>query len=472
MQSLQMLQAALTAAQPQVTQPTMVGQPQQGSQYPAGGGGNETARLGAMVSSVIGGGRGNRGGGINPTKNELELATLGGTEPLSQALLDAQNEYGMDRRTYEQTQQQRFSTQSGIGRSEQLFDLFRGKRAFKNMQESRNAYQVEAQDYQISQQKRILAAEMQRREDYVKNALPQYVANNPGVNHQAAVAFLTQAAAQNMPMEKILPNGPVQPTPETYIDTDPNSPSYQSEMTRFRAPNGQIMTGDKWEPFVSKGPTAKTTGEKTTKGKHYADGVEFDVTYGAPDATGALPILAMNPTGKNVDEKPFVQMSPENRKYGSMVANATNLVAQALPLLFDENGNWNSLEAITPMSKTKAALLAYKNAIRMSIRPESGAAVPESEVIAAEEMYLPKVTDSDFIAQSKVQRFAEYQKRMYNGMFDGFTGVPENLGFVDYMQPWMDTPVAQAASLMNQMDDADAEIDARLQAALKAAGID
>ena len=127
---------------------------------------------------------------------------------------------------------------------------------------------------------------------------------------------------------------------------------------------------------------------------------------------------------------------------------------------------------ITPMSKTKAALLAYKNAIRMSIRPESGAAVPESEVIAAEEMYLPKVTDSDFIAQSKVQRFAEYQKRMYNGMFDGFTGVPENLGFVDYMQPWMDTPVAQAASLMNQMDDADAEIDARLQAALKAAGID
>ena len=175
MQSLQMLQAALTAAQPQVTQPTMAGQQQQqGGQYPAGGGGgNEVARLGAMVSNVMGGGRGNRGGGgINPTKNELELATLGGTEPLSQALLDAQNEYGMDRRTYEQTQQQRFSTQSGIGRSEQLFDLFRGKRAFKNMQESRNAYQVEAQDYQISQQKRILAAEMQRREEYVKNALP------------------------------------------------------------------------------------------------------------------------------------------------------------------------------------------------------------------------------------------------------------------------------------------------------------
>ena len=50
----------------------------------------------------------------------------------------------------------------------------------------------------------------------------------------------------------------------------------------------------------------------------------------------------MNPTGKNTEEKPFVQMSPENRKYGSMVANATNLVAESLPLLFDETSSTNN----------------------------------------------------------------------------------------------------------------------------------
>ena len=162
-------------------------------------------------------------------------------------------------------------------------------------------------------------------------------------------------------------------------------------------------------------------------------------------------------------------MPEPNRKYGSMVANTTAIIAQALPVLFDEQGNWKGIKAQVPMSEEKAALLAYKNAVLQSIRPESGAAVPPEEVKKANELYLPDWNDSDLIAQSKVQRFATYQKRMYNAMFEGYRDIPENLGYTDYTQPWMDTPVAQVAEEVNVLEEVDAELEAEFQAALERA---
>ena len=457
MQSLTMLQAALTAAQPKVDDAQMAGQVP--TSPGVGGPGNTAAAVGNMASGLL---RGNQGG-IAPTKNAMQLAELGGTQPLSTELEAAMMEAGTDRRRYAQTASQRFSTATGIGRAESLYDLFRGKRAFKDMQESEQTLREEQINQRRLQEQSMLQAESERRAEYVKNLLPQYIANNPGINHQAAVAFLTQAAAQDMPVEKVLPEGAPTPVKETYID-----PQTKAEMTRWRHPEtGQIMQGDQWKPFVSKGASAKTTGAAPKQMLTYEDGIEYQTTYSpVPDANGDLQILGRTPTGKNVNVKPFVQMSPENRKYGSMVANATALVSQALPLMFDTNGDWNSAETLVPGSDAKSALLAYKNAIRQSIRPESGAAVPPEEVEAAEMMYLPKHTDSDVTAQGKVLRFAEYQSRMYNGMFSGFSEVPENMMFTDYTQPWMDTVPAQIAQVKNQVEDKNTELDAAFQAAM------
>ena len=461
MQTLQMLQAALMSAAPQVTQSEMLGAgPVAGKGGPAAAG----ASVGNMLQGQMIGGKRVQGG-INPVKNEVLLATMGGTEPLSQALLDAQDQYGLDKRTYDQASTQRFSRQSGLGRGEMLYDLFRGKKAFKDMQESRNNLQTEAQDYQIAQQKRILGAEMERRKEYVKNALPQYIANNPNVSHQAAIGFLTEAAKQNMPMEKILPDGPVLPVKEEFLGPGGN------KMQRWRNPqNGAIMTGEQWQPFVVAGPTDKTKGSETKWVTSYdEDGNEFQQQYGPPDANGSPQILQTIATGKNIETKPFSAMPEPNRKYGSMVANTTAIIAQALPVLFDEQGNWKGIKAQVPMSEEKAALLAYKNAVLQSIRPESGAAVPPEEVKKANELYLPDWNDSDLIAQSKVQRFATYQKRMYNAMFEGYRDIPENLGYTDYTQPWMDTPVAQVAEEVNVLEEVDAELEAEFQAALERA---
>lgn len=451
MQSLTMLQAALQAASPQVTEPTVLGTPGEGGPTPMVPGGTGPASLGAAAGGLVRG-MTNRGGGINPAQDELERSLLGGTIDLPEELLDAGDQYAADARTYSHTLSRRF--RGNLGGAEAIFDLVRGRKAHKDMLESRNDLRQKQIEYKQAQEQALVEKEMKWRQEYVKNLLPQYIANNPGISHQAAVKFLTQAAAQKMPVDKVLPSGPVKPVAEKYID-----PETKAEMTRFRNPvSGQIMTGEQWEPFISKGPDAKTTGATATPKQMLTyddDGNEYQTTYvPVPDANGELPILGRQATGKNIETKPFSAMSPENKKYGSMVSNATTLVANSLPLMFDQDtGNWNSHLVIIPGSEEKAAYLAYRNAVRQSIRPESGAAVPEAEVEAAEMMYLPGLTDSDLTAQKKVQRFAEYQKRMYTTMFEGYRDVPENLSFVDYMQPWMGTPAAQAAAVDIDLDD-------------------
>ena len=416
----------------------------------------------ALAGNLMGG-----RGGINPSRNELELAMMGGTQDIPADLLVAQDNMSVAARRYQQTRENRFG--GGLGRMESIFDMVRGKRAHEDFLEARNEYQVERTQYQQQQQQAMVQAEMKKRAEYVKNALPLITYANPELPHQAAVALATQAAAQNMPIEKLIPEDLPTPVRDEYLD-----PTTKATMVRWRNPKtGAIMTGENWEPQMVKGATDTTTGKGNTwKLTYDADGNEFQTYLSPPDQNGEIQVLGTMPTGKNKDTKPLAAMSAENKKYAPMLANSTNLVAESLPNLFDsETGNWVGARVLVPMSKEKIAMQGLENAIRQSIRPESGAAVPESEVIAAFELYRPNWHDGDAVAQAKVQRFAEYQKRMYNSMFEGYTDIPENLMFTDYMQPWMKTPAAQEGAIVNAVEDANADLDARLQSAIQAAGI-
>ena len=73
-------------------------------------------------------------------------------------------------------------------------------------------------------------------------------------------------------------------------------------------------------------------------------------------------------------------------------------------------------------------------------------------------MYLPDWSDSSLIANQKMQSFAQYQRRMYDGMFAGFTDVPDSLRYIDYIQPWMDTDIGQVAALVNKIETDQANI--------------
>lgn len=349
---------------------------------------------------------------------------------------------------------QKFGLGSRVGIAEALFDAVRAPFTRKKLGEAREDRMLAEQDFRQRKLNAEVDKENQRRKEYVENVMPMLKEKFPGMDEKALTSSAVQMAAQNMPIEKVFPEGVPNAVRETYLGAGGET------MVRFRNPEtGAIKTGEAWKPYVQEGPTGKTTTNPSKWTKTYDnDGNEFETQYGAPDENGSPQILQQIPTGKNVESKPISAMTSENRKYGAMVANATSLVAQSLPILFDKEGGWKGIKAMVPMSEEKAAHLAYKNAIRQSIRPESGAAVPPEEVQAAEDMYLPDFNDSDLIAQSKVQRFAEYQKRMYTGMFEGFRDIPPELGFTDYMQPWMGTPAAQAAKQVNAQEDEQVQV--------------
>lgn len=394
---------------------------------------------------------------------------------IPQDMLMAQADYMQAGQNLQNTQTRRF--RGGIfGLGESVYDMFKHKNAKKEFIDARQDLDDRTMAYQANIEKQKLDQFKKERTKYVNAVVPLLetkIPMRPDENPEVYGAKIEQLAVQGfnegLSIEKMFPNQEtsLRPVPYKYID-----PATGAQMEKYIDPTtGNDVKGPNFAPRMIAAPSTKTTGEdKKWMLTYDADGNEFQTQMGPPGADGESKVIQTIPTGKNIEAKPLTAMSSENKKYAPMLANSTTLVSQALPVLFDpETGNWNGIRAQVPASKEKAALLSLKNAIRQSIRPESGAAVPESEVEAAEEMYLPNWHDSDLIAQSKIQRFAEYQKRMYDSMFSGYTDIPENLMFVDYIQPWMDTPAAQAAAQVNALEDADAALTAQLEAALKAA---
>jgi hypothetical protein len=109
---------------------------------------------------------------VVPSPDELEQfhATMGYTEPLSMALLEANEEYELDMRKYQQSQQQRFRPGSLAGISESLYDMFRGRKTFKDMQESRAKVQQEGIKYTNEQVQKAQAKELELQDERYNRA--------------------------------------------------------------------------------------------------------------------------------------------------------------------------------------------------------------------------------------------------------------------------------------------------------------
>lgn len=437
MQSLMMLQAALTAAQPGVTDVTVHGQSQMPGQQP-GGGGNSAANMGAMAGGLTKDLM--SGGGINPTKNELELAMMGGTLGLPGELQAAQDEYMENAAQYQNTKQRRF--RGALGGAEAIYDLVMSKKTRKDMLESRGKLQTETVKYKQLQQQQMVDQEMKRREEYVKNALPLIMYNEPNLPHQAALAMATQAAAQNMPIDKLMPEGAPPPVAEKYIDETTGA-----EMTRFRNPvNGAIMTSENYKPFMSKGPTetSKASGNHWMK-EVAPDGAEYNVLYAPFDqATGQMPELTRvmtkpaAPVGEDVEPpKQMAAMAGEQRNKLGLTATAATNFTQSVPLLFDETGDFYESSAI-PGTAARNNLVTLHSGVSEMLRAETGAQKSDEEIAEMAWRFVPHWTDSDITARAKVERLWTKIRTQHAAFTDGYDmkSMDPSLWLPEATLPW------------------------------------
>jgi hypothetical protein len=428
MQSLQMLQAALTAATPEVTMPEVIGTPTAPMGISATGmGGTTSARAGDVLGSMIGN-RG-RGGGIEPTKNELELALLGGNLPTTPEQYDARDQYVEAAARYQHSRDSRFGN-TNLGRMESLYDMFRGKKARENMVEARNNLHQVNEARAIEHQQSMVAKEMQRREEYVKNVMPLLAYNNPELPQQALMGMAVQAAAQNMPIEKILPEGVPQPVAEEYAG--PNGET----MVRFRNPeNGAIMTGENYKPFIKKMPSGKPEDTMWVT-QTLQDGSEVKTQYGSsPGPDGGYPILGQiqtkPPTPEGANLKDMSAMPAEQRTKLGLYKSAADLYAKSVPMLIDSEGRFNNL---TPYKFGTEARASYKDmwsAVFDILRAETGAAITDSEVSRDVDRYVPTATDSDILARAKLQRLQGKLTTQYAAQSSGYKDIPPELGIPD-----------------------------------------
>jgi hypothetical protein len=436
MESLAMLQSALTAATPEVTMPEVVGtvqNPMQMAGMSSAMGGSGSARAGAAAADLLGGmaqPRRGRGGGIAPTKNELELALLGGNLPTTPEQYEARDQYVEAAAQYENSRTSRFG-RTNLGKMESLYDLFRGKGARKDMVEARNNLHQVNEARAIEHQQSMVAKEMERREKYVNDVRPLLAYTNPNLPHQALEGLAVQAAAQNMPIEKLLPEGAPQPVAEEYL-----GPSGET-MVRFRNPvNGAIMTSENYKPYIKKAPTGKPT-DTTWVTQTMEDGSTVKVQYASqPGPDGEYPMIGQPipitpPTPEGEDLKTMASMGGEQRKMLGLTTSAGKLYAQAVPLLLSSNGEFDNLTPFKYGSEARAAYKDMWSGVFDLLRAETGAAITDSEVERDVDRYVPTATDSDVTARAKLRRLWMKIDTQHTASTSGYKEIPPELGLPD-----------------------------------------
>jgi len=414
-----------------------------GAGIPAGvgGGGIGSALLGAA---------GGRNVNIQNMQQQAQAATkqrqgvLAGDE-LFDAMIQAED----SQRSYQRTQYNRFRQGSQAGAIESVYDLVKAPFARKKMQEDRRELYQQQEDFQQRKLQDKYDAEMDARQAYVKNVMPLLKGKFPKMDEKALMATATQMAAQNLSLEKVFPDGVKPPVREEYMGDAGQT------MVRFRdSGTGAIMEGENYQPYVKSGPTAKTTGAQSKWMTTYDDdGNEFQTQYGAPDQNGSPQILQQIPTGKNKDTKDFSQMPGESRVKAILASSANQKVSASLPFMFDDNGEFNRVAVQVPNSPEAANYNSYATAAYQVLRAESGAAIPDSEVKSNAKRYIPTFTDSNTMAQKKVQDFNQYLATLHTGYFSGYDNVPEELGFVEGNKPWADTAPAQQAEQVREVEN-------------------
>jgi hypothetical protein len=131
--------------------------------------------------------------------------------------------------------------------------------------------------------------------------------------------------------------------------------------------------------------------------------------------------------GKGGDEtKPFSAIGSEQRVKLGLISSASNLVSNALPVLFDGD-EFRNTQSLFPKSGVRIALDDMREGLIQTLRATSGAAIPETEIEREVDSMMPVVTDTDPQARAKINRIESKLRRLHSAMTTGYRGVPPEL---------------------------------------------
>jgi len=149
-------------------------------------------------------------------------------------------------------------------------------------------------------------------------------------------------------------------------------------------------------------------------------GIDFN-TIGGKDAklsTAEASALANAKNSANSLNKAF-NLYFENGKYNRKRAVIASLAATSVtenPTLI---GRATDIFAAVTDQKARSILQEMSNSIEIILRVRSGAAVPDSEVIKYQKIYMPNSLDSPELARAKLQKLAAFVADTYDGLAAG-----------------------------------------------------
>ena len=480
MQNLEMLQAALQAATPEVTQPQQIQGPQQAGQQQ--GPGNRNAQIGNAVGGLVGmftpKGKGQ-------TQQMVETDTLGFTEPLSQALMDAGMDYEADKRRYQQSQTQRFRPGSIMGIGESLYDMFRGKKVHKDMLESRQVLQNEALAYEKKKEDMELAKEMEERKNYVETIMPLLQYTNPNMDPQALQSMALIAAQQKTPIDKFMKDAPM-PMIRDEIREDGRYEVMINPLTNLQVPGSEARLVE--GPAEEKLRYVQQTNELGA------------VNELALDKNGEMVrSIQLKPPGSEKGGRDYSALPGTDRQRLGLVSAAAHNLESTIDYLMRSDGsmaNWGPF--FDWKGPGSVALRDLDQAVYSMLRNETGAQIADSEVKKDAKLYVPQFGDSEVVARGKLARLANRINVTHGALTGGLNNLPGVIAISDFsnipglkIRDYPDTvwdgtvtplgeqpqtsPEQNAVGTQTQIAidnemTADAELEARYQAAIKAAG--
>lgn len=150
--------------------------------------------------------------------------------------------------------------------------------------------------------------------------------------------------------------------------------------------------------------------------------------------------LSVGPDGTvNLGTKTEKSMTVEAGTKAAMMQQAMKDLQSAQPLLFNEDGTVNRMNAAnawinTPGTDGRLVYSYYFNAINAKLRAESGAAVPEEEVRRGMKVFMPSPLDNDKTAQEKIQRLHQFMNTALANIDSTGRLVPQDTDLATWMK--------------------------------------
>ena len=313
-----------------------------------------------------------------------------------------------------------------MGNANQNPERFGGHAANRAMQQNALRLESEAQEQQqqASQQKAMQEqqmaeqAEIERRKEYVMNVGPMLEARYPGMDPEKIKAMALQAAAQNTPIDKLLPDTAGKADkPIAQEVTNPDG----SKTTRYVDPQtGKPVQGG-WDSFSSGNAPEKPSTTRFVK-RTNPDGSEVELEYNSNrEVVNEIQTAPPLPTGQKL--KAFADMAGESRVKLGLTSTAAHSFSEAIEKLAPDGKFASNLARLKPASPERAAYLTMMSGVLDNLRMVTGAAIMDTEVERDIERFIPNVSDSNEIGMSKLRNLYRTLNTNYQAMTYGYEDI-------------------------------------------------